>query len=399
VGDQHSVDPDAAAAEQGWHLGVQLARFNGNALEPAQSGPPLFVGAWDPRAPLADRRRLEEILAAGLEAGLELRVDARSIAGIEAFPEALGLDRAGLRVGRVDPAATAPLYRAHPVVLADALGRGDGRRRALEAMACGARVVGPPDPVLAAVASDGYRPVAGPGDGSAVLAEAIRAGALNATQLRPISRRIFRDHAVPIGLAGLTSRLGLRVDPLARRGIGILLQADQASTAGAVGSIVDSIRAQVFRPREAAIQADPDWPPAGGLIDALAKLGIASRVVAGRAGEVTGPASTAAWPALVAATSATWVVAWPAGAIEPNDLLDLALAAESSRAEAVGFVDGSTSRFVADLPIAGSLIRRELVVDPERWAPVAGPGTGLSSLARRGERLFGTTKIAQDGQR
>lgn len=386
-------DLGSAADRRGWQPGVQLARFNPHDLDPARSLTPLLVGAWDPRAALTDRTRFENLLLAGADAGLEIRVDSRSIGGAEAFPAAL---RSRL-AGSIDVLATAALYRSRPVVIADSLGQGDGRRRALEALACGTRIVSLPDPLLAAAGGEAFHSVDGIDDAGRALSEAISEGALDTAQIRPISRRIFQAHAVPVALATLTSRLGLGLDPLAQRSIAILIEGSQIDGAEARAALVESIRAQSFRPREAAVLAEADavgdteLVPAG-FIDALAKLGVTTTIV-------SGPARDDAWQRLAAATSATWVMAWPAGPADPDALLDLALAAESSCAEAVGFVDGSGSGFVSDLPLVGSLLRRELIAEGERPTPDEGADGHLLSLARRGARLFGTNAVATRADR
>ena len=386
-------DLGRAAERRGWQPGVNLARFNDHDLDPARSLPPLFVGAWDKRAPLTDRSRLESLLLAGADSGLAIRVDLRSIGGAEAFPAGLRSRFGGTLAGSIDVAATAGLYRSSPVVIADALGQGDGRRRALEALACGARIVGMPDPFLAAAGGEAFHVAAGDDTGQALKAAAA-AGALSPAQVRPISHRIFNAHSAPIALASLTSRLGLGLDPLAQRSIAILVQADRVAGEDARSAFVESIRDQTFRPREVVVRAAADPVPVA-FIELLAKLGVATTVASAAAGED-------AWPALAAATSAAWVIVWPDGPLEPDALLDLALAAESSRAGAVGFVDDSSGRFVADLPFVGSLIRRELLAEGGRATPVNeldGPAGSLASLARNGTLLFGTSGFAAGADR
>jgi hypothetical protein len=87
------------------------------------------------------------------------------------------------------------------------------------------------------------------------------------------------------------------------------------------------------------------------------------------------------------------VVAWPEGQVEPDLLLDLAAAAESSGADAVGRVSGPTSQFVTDLPYIGTLIRRDgLAAWPIReGSDAARPD--LAAWARRGRRLFGSAIV------
>ena len=138
------VDPGGRRDSLGWTPGVPLSVFNALDLDPGRSGSPLYVGDWDPRAARADQDLLQRLLTAGARRGLEILVDARSVAGPEGFPAGL---RASIH-GVVDPAAAAGLYRSRPVVFANPGGRPDGLRRALEAVACGARIVAPTNPDL-----------------------------------------------------------------------------------------------------------------------------------------------------------------------------------------------------------------------------------------------------------
>jgi hypothetical protein len=108
---------------------------------------------------------------------------------------------------------------------------------------------------------------------------------------------------------------------------------------------------------------------------------------------VDAPVDPPGWQALASAASQPWVVAWPEGPVEPNLLLDLAAAAESSRADAVGQVGRPTSQFVTDLPFIGTLIRRDgLVAWPIREGS-DGARSDLGAWARRGRRLFGSAIV------
>jgi hypothetical protein len=360
-----------------WHPGVQGAVFNAHDLDPTRSLPPLFVGAWDPRAAHIDRELLLRLLEVAAEMGLEIRVDSRALGGVEAFPEAI---RAIVQ-GPVDFSATAELYRSRPVVIADSLGNVDGLRRALEALACGARIVGLPNPVLAAVA--GYEGAfVSIADGvEAAVRLAVSANPLDEQALRPVARRIFATHAVPTALATLTSRLGLRTDPLRQRSIAVLIRVDEQT-----GGMIEALRAQTYRPREVVVAVDAGSGIPDGTLSALSAFGMAIRVT-------TEAADDHDWRALAAAASQPWVMAWPHGWIDRHDaLLDLAVAAESSRAGAVGYVPGSSAHFVSDLPLRGTLVRRELLSECPSWEWADHSEPWLAPWFRRGIRLFGTTQ-------
>ncbi|MGH2513375.1 MAG: hypothetical protein ACRDGQ_11875, partial [Candidatus Limnocylindrales bacterium] len=351
---------------------------------------------WDPRAALADRRMLERLLAAAANprpgrldqlGGLEIQVDSRAISGAEGFPAALRPSVAG----PVDLGATAGLYRSRPLLIADALAGADGRRRTLEALACGCRVVSLPDSVLAAAAGESVRFVTASDDLAMALADTDGAGALDEAGIRPVSRRIFQGHAVPVALATLTGSLGLSVDPRARRSMSLLVRVVPDDP----DRLIRSMKAQAFRPNEVVIAAAAGVPVRPEVVDALTRLAITTRTVSNDAGS---------WPALAAAASSAWLIAWPeAGFDDPNALLDLALAAEASRADAVGFVDGAvgfvgsaadhaSGSFVADLPFAGTLLRPDLAAQVRAGEP-------LASAARRGARLFGTQAVLDRSDR
>jgi hypothetical protein len=368
---------DLVLGASSWDPGVQLATFNGSDLDPERSGSPLFVGAWDPRASQGDAERLLALLAGGVAEGLEILVEDRSLDRAEAFPEAL---RRAIR-GTLDPADAAGRYRSRRVVVGDPNGRG-GLGRTLEALACGARIVALPNDLLGQVAGEQATFVSPGADAAAAIRAAQSLAPLAETALRPAGRRIFDSHAVPVALAAISGLLGLAADPLRSRGMAILLGPLTAESAPA---IVDALKIQALRPREVVVRAGsvPDMATPDGLAG-LDDLGIAIRTIDG-AEDGTG------WPALAAAAAEPWVMAWPEGGLaDPNALRDLAAAAESSRADAVGYGSGPSSHFVSDLPLRGSLVRRELL------AGSATPGGGeagdqrLDGWARRGSRLFAT---------
>jgi hypothetical protein len=385
-------DAGQPAELAGWHPGVQLSTFNSHQLDPGRAGLPVFVGAWDPRAPLARRDLMERLLTAAAgcgpngragavgrdgASGLEIRFDSRAINGADGFPAAL---RSSL-AGSIDPAVTAGLYRSRPLVIADGLAGIDGLHRALEALACGCRVVSLPDDRLAEIPGASIRLAAPDRDLAGLMAEAGTLEPLDETAIRPVSRRIFQAHASPVALGTLTRRLGLGTDPTAHRSISVIVP----SSAGTL-AIVDSLKRQTLPPHEVVLELASGEPQPAAVVEELNSLVMPARMVS---------VPSNGWADLAAAAGSSWVFAWPgAGLDDPNALLDLALAAEASRADAVGLVadapgtggGAASGGFVADLPVEGSLISRELAT-----RLVAGDRLGLA--ARRGARLFATPAV------
>jgi hypothetical protein len=368
-----TTEPRSGSDPRGWTPGVPLSEFNAFGLDPGRSKAPLYLGDWDPRASRADQDLLRKVLTAGARHGLEILVDARSVAGSEAFPDDL---RGSIR-GVVEPASAAERYRSHRVVLANPAGRPDGLRRALAALACGARIVAPANPDFESAAGSAATIIGPADDADSAIEEAVGRDALGEPALRLIGRRLFQGYATPVALADLTERLGLRLDPLGQRSISILLR---ATTHDRLRSSLDAIATQVQAPREIVAVAPPDSSKAEAQRE-LARSGILVRLV--------DPAlDPRTWRDLASAASQPWLIAWPEGPVEPNLLLDLASAAESSGADAVGQISGPASQFVLDLPFGGTLIRREgLTTGFIGGAWDRDPN--LAGWARRGGRLFG----------
>ena len=144
-----------------------------------------------------------------------------------------------------------------------------------------------------------------------------------------------------------------------------------------VASIVDRTLAQTFRPGEVVVgTVDPAGSERG--IDAMTRAGMVVHVVE--------TADDRPWRALAEASSRAWVVlGLPDSESDPNALLDLAMAAECSRADAIGYVADRRQQFVSDLALIGSLVRRDLLVQDVG----AGMNGRLGAWARRGSRLMG----------
>jgi hypothetical protein len=238
-----AVDPGGLPDPRGWTPGVPLSIFNAHDLDPGRSGALLYVGDWDQRAARADQELMLKVLTAGVRRGLEIQVDARSVPGVDAFPDSL---RGSIR-GVLNPASAAELYRSRRLVLANPGGRPDGLRRALEALACGARIVAPANPGLEVAAGSTATFVGPVDDADFAIGAAVELEALDEAATRTITRRLFRAYATPVALADLAARLGLRVDPLGQRSTSVLLR---VATQDQLRASLDAIAAQTYPPRE-----------------------------------------------------------------------------------------------------------------------------------------------------
>lgn len=373
-----AADREAAV----WTLGVQLARFNDLDLRADRAGPPVYVGAWDPRIAPGARLDFAELLSAAVPCGLEIHLDAHALGEADDFPQAL---RSAVR-DRIDDSTAAGLFRSRPVVIAGPATT--DARRALEAIACGARVV-----ALAGLDLDGFdeavtsithRAAAG-----ATVQAAHRMEPRGPGDIRRVSRHIFAERSVPVGLAALTARLGLRMDPLSDRRVAAVAVLTPAAPVDEAGRLVDDLIGQLHRPYELIALAEPGSALPDAAAGRLAAAGIGLHIVA------QPPGGAGTWTAAAAQASAPWIAPWSADhPREPHHLLDLMLAAESSRADAVGYAPGDGSRYVDDLAVDQAVVRRELVAD---WPPTALPISAdgrLAPAARRGARLFGIPAVA-----
>lgn len=368
-----------------WAPGVPLALFNPIDLDPTRSGPPLMIGRWNAHAPSATRALMEEFLGAAAAEGLEIRVDARALGGRESFPESL---RPSLR-GTVDPLAGGALYRSRSVVLADPSGDELGTLRALEALACGARLVTLENPVLMQAGGDAVTSIEDDQEAGPAIRAALAAGARQAPEVRAGMRAIFAEHAVPVALAALVERLGLKIDPLRQRGVAAIpWPADGRDW----GSIVDEILIQSHRPREIVVERGFEPGPAEHALDALRSAGVAVRFVD----------QTDSWArlaALAGAATTPWVAVWGSEHGRGRDyLLDLMVAAESSRADVIGSAVDGAWRYVDDLSVAGSVVRRELLAGgpPGEFDELSG-SPSFRPWARRGVKLFGIPTTGAGG--
>ena len=358
-----------------WAPGVQLVRFNDLDLKADRAGPPVYVGAWDPRLVAAARLDFAELLSGGLPCGLEIHVDAHALDAAAEFPQPLRS-----AVGdRVDDTAAAGLFRSRPVVIAGPATT--DARRALEAIACGARVV-----ALAGADLNGCEEavttIARGTAARATIEAALQMAPRGPADIRRVSRHIFAARSVPVGLAALAARLGLRMDPLIDRRVAAVAVLTPAASADEAGRLVDDLIGQIHRPHELIALAEPGSALSDDAAGRLAAAGIGLHIVAPSRG------GTETWSDAAAHASAPWIAPWSAGRPrEPHHLLDLMLAAESSRADAVGYTPGDVSRYVDDLALEQAVVRRETAL------LISADGR-LAAAARRGARLFGIPAVA-----
>jgi hypothetical protein len=191
---------------------------------------------------------------------------------------------------------------------------------------------------------------------------------------RTILRILFTHFATPVMLARLLAAVDVDYEP-AGRSVSLHINATRLDDA----TLVDSILAQVHRPREVVIAGPSE--PAAWTADALRAAGIPVRV---RANRRTHGASVPE----IAAEAAAPLVAVRAGPLAGRyDLADLVLAAECSDADAVGYTEQDFT-FVHSLPLEHGLVRRNA---GPALARVDGPNLSVES----GLRLLSISRVEQ----
>ena len=109
--------------------------------------------------------------------------------------------------------------------------------------------------------------------------------------------------------------------------------------------------------------------------------------------------SRARLAALAGAATTPWVAVWGSEHGRGRDyLLDLMVAAESSRADVIGSAVDGAWRYVDDLSVAGSVVRRELLAGgpPGEFDELSG-SPSFRPWARRGVKLFGIPTTGAGG--
>lgn len=365
--------------EVGWTRGVQLAIFNPLGAPAARDPRPLFLGPISPRDPYPQRRLTERALAAMTEHRLELCLDADSPDDTTIAVASTG--GTGMRVSswRERP----DLLRNRLVALANPFSTTDRALsvdpRILELLACGTRVISGPDTALLAAVADAvtFTPSAEHVE-AAYLALCDR-GAPTELELLRLLRVLFEHHATPVTLSRITRRLWSLPDPTAGRSTSVVLS-DPAS--GGLDSLVDGLLEQSHRPAEVIVVDGGTSGWREGAAGALDAAGIDVRVIRADDRPVT-------WGAVSEAVRSEWLLRWPSA--RPGDrsfLMDLAIGAEMSRADAVGFEEGGAFRYVPSLPLDGTLVRTSVARAVLGQRHLTGDEGRLDGWQQRGLRML-----------
>jgi hypothetical protein len=327
-------------------LGVQLARFNPVAADPARPADPVYASGRGPREAPAVRALLDALTAGSGAA--------------DAAPGAAPVKLAGARSWRALPS----LYKAHAVLVTASAGQG------LEQQASGARVVSLAG--RAGTAIDAVR---------AEIREASAAGPLTPAEIRAALRGIFTTHATPARLTAFARAAGLPAGIVGGRQVAVLARAEDGAAANRLAA---DLAHQRLRPAEVIVATSP--AAARQVTEALGRLADAGiRVIVD---EDATPASFGesfggSWERLARLATSPWAAPWPAGgAGEDTYLLDLACARECAQADAVGF--GGDYEFVRSLGEAGPALARRglLLADAPQAATWGSHGIRLFTVAR-----------------
>ncbi|RJL30502.1 hypothetical protein [Bailinhaonella thermotolerans] len=246
-------------------------------------------------------------------------------------------------------------FREHAVAVVDT------EAAALRALACGARVVSTVPVPGAAHAPDAASL-------AAETAAAVGAGPRTEEEQREVTRRLFAEHALPVRLAALLSRLGLDAGPLASRRVSVLV----TPAAGDPRTLAAELRAQTLAPAEIVLPAE-----LGATASELP--GVPVRLAPG-----------GGWEGLVAAAREPYVVRWTPGR-GPHALADLLCALECSGADAIGIRPpeaagngGTANGALAGEGLAAAGIRAAGLGDAGARGGTRGPAAGWAFGAEAG---------------
>lgn len=363
-------------ATVGFQPGLQLAEHHAVDLPASRGTGVAFLGAPSSRRSPATRSLLHRAL---LAAGDDLQIHGDLSVDAEDLPEDLGARDAGqlpwhrsaalLRDTAVciSPGTDGPDDPPHPVALA--------------ALASGARVVSGPDPALERLVGDHVTILRADEDPAAAVAAARAAGPRDSVEVRRLLRDVLA-WTVRSQLEQLRRGLALPVSPAQAGDVAVVLEV----AGDHLGRAAEVVLAQTHCPAELLL-AVPDADTAAEARRALAEVegtGVSVRAFVAGAG---GPAQLRR---LAAAASSPWILSWHlVDAVGPHVVQDLVVAAQMGRPDAVGATTGDDLVFVDDLPLAGSLLRRDLIVELP-------PADSLRSWHRRGHRLLGVRPIPEN---
>lgn len=374
-------EPGAGGATLAFHAGLQLATHHPVDLDPARPPHALHVGARDRRARPGDRALVDELLRAVAPAGLAVHEDPAAPDDV-AWPDDLAPHTTGPLPWRRSAAA----YRRATLAVTGPARTGEATARALEQLACGARLVGVPDPVLEALLRDALTVVA-PADADGAVARLVAAGPPSTADVRRRLRRLWPEHGTRNQLAALARALGLPTSPAADLDVAVAVAVDPDRP---LADLVGAVLAQRHRPAEVlvAVGATGDAARVARGMEELRGAGLTVQVLV-----VSELDPLRRLRQLSRAAASPWIACWSQeGLRHAWALTDAVVAVECSRADAVGPVGAiDDGTFVDGLPVVGSLLRR---------APAADDGLplddGLRHWHRRGLRLFGVTDLPDE---
>jgi hypothetical protein len=331
-----------------WSVGVQLALANPIGAPGSRSPNPVLLAAADDRLPGVRRRELDQALAA--------------IPGLITLPG--------------DPASPPELRREACRQHEVAIIAGPDRALVLEALACGCRVVVVGDADLGELGKL-VTVCPTPRDLQTIVATAVAEGAPANPELRTVLRTLWRRYATPLMLDRLSRELLLEPSHGSGRSVAVVagpLASEEAST------LVDDLARQEVPPLELLLIGPLAVEEPGRLAEAFGAAGASSIAVR----RLTDPATAAA------AADATWLWPWVAESRPTSTtLVDLLLAAEMSRADVAGLVDGPGGFGVRPEP-GRSLVRRSALQRTPGIDPFH-----LDEVIDRGWRTFGLEAIGE----
>lgn len=374
-------EPGVGGAVAAFHAGLQLAVHHPVDLDPTRPAQALHVGSRDRRSRPADRALLDQLLRTAARTGLAIHEDPTAPDDLP-WPDDLDPYAAGPLPWR----RSAATYRRATVAIAGPARGRESSLRALEQLACGARLVGTPATALESELADALTVVA-PGEADRVVTRLLAEGPTDATDARRRLRHLWPRHGTRRQLAALAAALGLDAEPRGGPAVAVATAVDPDRP---LAPLVQAVLAQHHRPAEVlvAVGAPGDAARIDRGLEELRGAGLTVQVLVvaddDPARRVRRLARAAASPLV------TW---WGQG---PNrhgwTLLDAVIALECSRAAAVGLVEAADdTAFVPGLPLEGALLRREDAADGD--LPL---DEGLRHWHRRGLRLFGVAPLPDE---
>ena len=363
----------------GWSRGVQLARFNPLGAPVTRDGRPLFIGGFDPRAPMRERQFIESVLAAARAIDLGVGLDADAPTGWDAVPE----DMRDSVLGRIAWSGLAPLYRRTSLVIANPFTDRDRGwavdARTLEQLASGTRIVSGPNCPLEGMAERHVTVIRDRDDAARGIADAVASGAPTFAQVRTLLRALFLGHASAVMLSQITRRLGLSIDPLSGRSVTAVVDLSADSD---IERIIESMTQGIQRPTRTVIRLDDGARWSGTADTAMANAGIDVEVLSGAPGTKASR--------LESDETTEWLSLWPQGrSVAPTYLLDLLIGGEMSRSDVVGYGADPGFRFVPSLGLQASIVRRGALSDAGGWRQgLVGGSASHSAWERHGWRLL-----------